>query len=1174
MKSRALYTWILLFSALAVVRAELKDRLHINEIMVGNLDVFVDPSWNFGSWVELFNDSTGDIELRGLWLSDDLGQLRKARVPAVVVPAQGYKNLWLGHRDKYCPTQIAFQLNPEGGALYVSDGAGNLLLSQEYPPMPPRSSFARVGDGEWSLTSTPSPQRANDGMTLCTERLDAPHVSADSQLFSGSLAFSVDIPAGCTLRYTTDGSTPTLTNGQTGGGNFTVTGDAVYRFALFRDGWLSSPVVTRSFFVDRTFSLPILSLVTAPANLYSDTLGFFVRGVNGRAGRGQSTPCNWNMDWDRPCNFELLDATGRPLINQEAEISRCGGWSRAYTPYSFKIHATKFFEGRKTLDFPFFEAKPYLRHKTLQVRNGGNDYKYRITDAFLQQIVGTSGLDIDYQEYLPVVHFINGAFRGVINVREPNNKQHVYANYGLDDDEIDMFEIDADTGYVQMCGTSAAWKELYRLSRMAVLDRYYEEVQKLLDVDEFCNYMAVELYVGCTDWPQNNLKGFRPKSDGRFRFILYDTDSSFGTTTPFTLFAGKKTYSFNTLYGESVTRYTKEIEIVTIFLNLLKNASFRRHFIDAFCLVAGSVFEPTRCEEIITRLAARVEPMQVIADGYGRNNSPTAKANSMIASLKDRPATLIRALKSYPNMGLSNTAVQQIQFRSNIPEAQLEVNNQVVPTGRFCGALFPPFRLKASAPAGYRFLGWHKIDGEERGTEKTLVDKGAFWRYYDQGPQEGTDWAKLSFSDTKWSQGRAPLGYGSLTYGTTVSYGSDSKKKHPAYYYRSSFVLSAAPPAGSKVLLDYWLDDGMVVYVNGVEAARYNMPDGAVSGTTFSTTYAGTEPFEGQIVLDASLFQRGKNVVAVEVHNNSYTSSDSYWDARLVLQEPLTFDAASDYMQREPELQVDEAGDTLRVLACFERIPPSETARPLPPIVVNEVSASNSIYVNEYYKRNDWVELYNTTDTDIDLRGLYLSDDVQNPYKYRIGDDGATVGTVIPAGGFRIVWCDKVAATSMLHAPFKLANEDGAAVILTGAGWADTLTYQMHDGTQTVGRFPDGGTEIYRMTIPTIERRNTIGMLSTRLGAPDGDDADRMTDICHASSLSLTYVGDALAVRSDEADRVSLTICDVSGRVVMQQTLQLAAGRTRVSLALLRSGVYVARVEDTLGNVCTTKLKR
>ena len=55
----------------------------------------------------------------------------------------------------------------------------------------------------------------------------------------------------------------------------------------------------------------------------------------------------------------------------------------------------------------------------------------------------------------------------------------------------------------------------------------YDEIQKLLDIDEFTNYMAIELYLGNSDWPNNNVKGYRSQDDGRFRFILFDLDQSF-----------------------------------------------------------------------------------------------------------------------------------------------------------------------------------------------------------------------------------------------------------------------------------------------------------------------------------------------------------------------------------------------------------------------------------------------------------------------------------------------------------------------------------------------------------------------------------------------------------------------------------------------------------------------
>ena len=296
---------------------------------------------------------------------------------------------------------------------------------------------------------------------------------------------------------------------------------------------------------------------------------------------------------------------------------------------------------------------------------------------------------LTHAETIAIVKDNNGTYYGVINMREPNNKQHVYANYGLDDEEIDMYEIDADSGYLQMCGTRNAWIELYENARLAALPSYYKKVEQQLDIEAFCNYMAVELYLGSTDWPKNNLKAFRPVAEGgRFRFILYDLDHSFQTNDPFVLFASRQNYTFNTLYNESVSNITQEIEVVTIFLNLLKNTTFRKRFIDTYCLIAGSVFEPTRCAELMNRLANRVADMQVIANAYGTNASPWGTTSSVINSLNSRQQPLIEALKNYGPMNIRSVTPQVVSLSSSTSAARMTVNGIYVPTGKFNGQQF------------------------------------------------------------------------------------------------------------------------------------------------------------------------------------------------------------------------------------------------------------------------------------------------------------------------------------------------------------------------------------------------------------------------------------------------------------------------------------------------------
>ena len=230
---------------------------------------------------------------------------------------------------------------------------------------------------------------------------------------------------------------PTLSNGETStDGSFEVSKTSSYRFRLFESGKLASAVTTRSYiYKDKDYGLPIVSVVMDSLFLYDDSLGVYVRGTNGRPGNGQSTACNWNMDWERPANLSWITTNNEMGINQDVYFEMCGGWSRAYTPHSFKLKGNKKLGGNKNLNYPFFAAKPFIRNRTLQIRNGGNDTRCRFKDPALQTIIQSSGIDIDGQSYQPVHEFINGKYIGVLNVREPNNKHYVYANYGWDEED-------------------------------------------------------------------------------------------------------------------------------------------------------------------------------------------------------------------------------------------------------------------------------------------------------------------------------------------------------------------------------------------------------------------------------------------------------------------------------------------------------------------------------------------------------------------------------------------------------------------------------------------------------------------------------------------------------------------------------------------------------------------
>ena len=957
----------------------------INEVMASNIDEFVSPAFNFDGWIELYNPTDQAVSLGGLYMSDNADNLKQWQLPADfgILPAKGYKTVWFDSNG-IARHNAPFKLDVDGGNLYISDPSGQLLTSLTYPESMERVSYARTtdGDNEWSTTSTPTPGTSNAGTTYASAQLAAPVADQPSQLFTGSMTVNVTIPSGTTLRYTLDGSLPTMENGQTSTtGKISVHTTTSLRLRLFADGKLASPVTTRSYIHrDKNYVLPIVSVVGDQRFFYDDSLGVCVQGVNGRPGNGQERPCNWNMDWERPVNLSYLTEDGEMVLNQDVNLEMCGGWSRAWTPHSFKLKGNKELGGNKNLPYPFFSQKPYIRNRTLQVRNGGNDTQARFKDPALQYIVLTSGIDVDGQSYQPVHEFINGKYIGVLNVREPNNKHYVYANYGWDDDVIDQFEMSPDSGYVQKCGTPDAFNELVDiLSPDAANSETYAEICAMLDIDAYINYMAAQMYLGNTDWPQNNVKGFRHQDGGRFRFVLFDLDHAFNSNNPFNDFMWKENYTFDQLYPRELGRRSGQIRFVTLFKNLLRNADFRRRFIDTYCMMGGSVFESKRAAAIIDELAGRVNPAMALENG-----SATPTANTLRSSLSSRLGTSTNALRNYSAFNLGSVSALRVTLDSDVEGAQLMINDTPVPTGHFDGNLFPPVKVRAVAPAGYVFAGWLK---------------------------------------------------------------------------------------------------------NGAQSPNYYSTETEIS------------------------------------------------------------------MPKETNL---------RLKACYRALSQSERlAQGITPVRINEVSGSNDSYVNEYGKKNDWIELYNTTDEEVDIEGMYLTDNLDKLTKYQITKESTSAQTRIPAHGRLLIWCDKLETTSQaLHASFKI-DGDGGALALTAAdkSWTDTFYYEAHDANHTVGRYPDGAADIYMMSTPTIATANRLTSYAVKAG--QGSVGINPAQATATGGFRICYGSQQLIVKGAAGTgQTAVKIFTTDGRLVEQATVEPNNGTARLDVSHLPAGFYVAQAID------------
>jgi hypothetical protein len=152
------------------------------------------------------------------------------------------------------------------------------------------------------------------------------------------------------------------------------------------------------------------------------------------------------------------------------------------------------------------------------------------------------------------------------------------------------------------------------------------------------------------------------------------------------------------------------------------------------------------------------------------------------------------------------------------------------------------------------------------------------WSYWDQGGRPAT-WEQPGFNDSTWPTGTPQLGYGDGDESTLISRGPVGAP-YVTSYFRTTINVSTVP---DQVDLDLLADDGAVVYVNGVEAVRDNMPTGTISAGTFASTdrTGGPENAFRPFTFSPSLLHTGTNTIAVEVHQRSNTSSDLSFDLNL-----------------------------------------------------------------------------------------------------------------------------------------------------------------------------------------------------------------------------------------------------------------------------------------------------
>lgn len=1158
--------------------------IFINEMMVKNVSNHVNGNFNFEGWVELYNSGAETVNLSNYHFSEDQGNplLWQYQGDMDIAP-NGFATFYFDELDSLNHT--SFKLDSDGGILILNDEAGNLVDFIKYPEPLRNTSYGRLTDGGdvIGFLSSSTFAASNNGVAQINSQTKSPLFSHLGGFYSTPI--SVEITASNTaakIYYTTDGSEPTSSSALYNS-PIQISQTTPLRAIAVVDGEATSLVSTATYFVE-TENIPtnvkVVSLSTDKDYVHGDSMGILIVGKNGltvpsKCG-SMDRKANYMQDWDRPCNLELYDENKVPQINQEVKIGVFGACSRTKAIKSLKVKANKTFENNK-LNYPIFNEKPNLKWKSIVLRNSGNDFgRMLFRDAFLQTLA-ISGMNLDHQAYEPSVVFLNGEYYGMLGIRERTNKDFIYSNYGLDEEE---FCIEETQKKAVECNE---FDELLKLSKEADPNAsdYFSKMDAIIDIDEFLNYFMTQIYYCNQDWSEGNNKAWKRFDGGKWRWILYDVDY---TTSIYGDYMQTNAFSYAAKCG--------------YFSKFIKNNEIKRRLMTKFVTHAGTTFEPQNVSHILDSMIANIEPEADYFFNFLKNSNKNEvsswrneaeKVRNFVANRKD-------FVKIHVKDSLNLGAPLPLRIYSDIEGSGFVLNGyEDILKKDFRSFYFTNSEIEVEPiiPDGYVFKNWEVLQ------ENNMINANDSWKYLYQATDIDPDWKTVNYLDTAWNSGEAPLGSGLSYHVKTNVSGSSSGGNWGGFpgfggntgtlpgiggggfpgfggmtttttttYFRKELNINNVSELGKKLECLTRINDGAVIYVNGTEVYRFNLPDGTVTDTVPAIlemdSYSNCR-FE----IPRNLFVNGQNIIAVELHGASGSSSLAF---DMSLFDPNT---GSTLISTSNNAKYRASVSNELVLKAVYEKDPNWTPADVK-LYINEVCASNNQYVDEYREDDDWIEIYNDGTTPVDLAGMYISDKRKNLTRYQI-PTGQPEKTTIPAKGYLIIWADADSTTQgALHTNFKLSKSSSQTISLSRevngvVEVIDSIRYVSHKEKETFSRFSYSGDGAWCITTrPTFAAQNAYFPTDNENGNPT--DLETLTE--EVESIAQVYpnpVEDLLWFSLANEQSAMVTISDLTGRILLSK--KVGSGEN-INVENLENNIYMIDIQTKTKRYSTKIIKR
>ncbi len=1071
MSHRLLCLAMLLSMSFGVVRAQIV----ISEFMASNAKTLADADGDFSDWIEVQNTSSRPVNLLGWSLTDRPDLAARWRFPATNLNAGAFLVVFASGKDRTnsgAPLHLDFRLSAAGDylGLFPPDSAAAATeFAPVYPPQKTDISYG-IRNGQRLFFSPASPGAANTGGFA--DFVADTKFSQNRGFFDTPFDLTISTAtAGATIRYTTNGVPPTATTGLIYTGPVSIPGTTVVRAGAFKDGLQPSGVDTQTYLfladvvrqstngaappgwptswganvrnygmdpdiVDSPIyrdqvipalkSLPSFCVVTELKNLFDPATGIYANpGQDGR-------------DWERPCSLELVYPDGTKGFQIDAGIRIRGGFSRSTDNPK---HALRFFfrdvYGPTTLKFPLFGDEGTDEFDAFDLRTfqnyswsfQGDGQGVFIRDQFSRDTQLAMGRQGERGKYYHL--YINGQYWGLYNTCERPEAAYAATYYGGNKEDYDVVKVEAGPYTINATdGDMAAWTRLHNAARAGLTNNaaYFKlegrgpdgapdpALENLLDVDNLIDYMLVILYGGNLDAPISNFLGNtspnnwygnrdRTGKHGGFRFNAHDSEHTLLNVSE----------NRSGPYGSATSWPLSKSNPQYLWQQLSANAEFRlrvadhiqKHFFN------GGALTPAAAR---ARFGARTNEIYaaVVAEsarwGDSKVSVPLARDRNWLPQVNS-------ILNNY--MGQRTTTVlNQLKTRKLYPAVAAPAFGQHggnVPSG---------FRVSIGAPAGTIY---YTTDGSDPRLLGDPVAPSAKLYTTDFPLTETTTLRSRVLSDTNWS---------ALTEATfTLIRDYDTLAVTELMYH----------PAASG---DLDGDHFEFIELKNVGATELDLSGVSFTNGVSFTFPAGARLAPGRfavLVSDAEAFaSRYPGVPVAGVYGGKLSNGGERLTLVHAAGKPI-FDAAYGTAAPWPTtpdglgfslVPVDPTAPATPGLAASWRASSRPGGSPgaddlvldVPAVVINEVLTHTDP------PQLDAIELHNPGSKPADISGWFLSDDRNQPAKFRIPGP-----RVIPAGGFLVIDESQFDAPALGTDAFRL-DSHGDSVWLFSADASGKLT--------------------------------------------------------------------------------------------------------------------------------------